>query len=198
MDSFIFNGDVAHLYPVLGWLQTKEAVCEKSSSLIDSHLHNRGSSYDKPQFWHAIWMKENTKQGHLVAWVLDCSISIFGWKFDKALFWFSVMCWTISMYLNRFTLLPTVKFQNVFYSESHVKCSWFCKLKSSFRKTVYMDVVYFSVQGTMICGGNLRQWDRMFPTIHLTTLQEPLWAAILGLHVTLTDPKLLYYSACFW
>jgi hypothetical protein len=36
---------------------------------------------------------------------------------------FSVLCCTISTYFHRFTLLASVKFKNVFCSESHFNCS---------------------------------------------------------------------------
>jgi hypothetical protein len=58
---------------------------------------------------------------HFVPRVPECSISTSGRKWDKALPSFSVLCCTISTQFHRFTLLPRVRFQNMFTSKANFK-----------------------------------------------------------------------------
>jgi hypothetical protein len=69
-----------------------------------------------------------------VTCVWKYSISILEWKWDNALFRFSILCCTISTHFHRFTSLASVRFQNVFCSESHLNCGWVPNFKPSFLK----------------------------------------------------------------
>jgi hypothetical protein len=91
------------------------------------HLQDRPNNY-KRKLYTLI-----TNLTQTVAQLMECPIlSTFGKKWHNALFWLSVMCWIISTYFRRFTLLANVRYKNVFCSESHLNCSWFPNFKPSF------------------------------------------------------------------
>jgi hypothetical protein len=66
-------------------------------------------------------MVQDVKQ--FIAWVLECDICTFGWKWGNALSWFSIMFCILCTYFHKFTLLSSVKCQNVFCSGWHLNCS---------------------------------------------------------------------------
>jgi hypothetical protein len=68
---------------------------------------------------------------YIIAWVLGCSNSTFGWKWDNVHFWFSVVCCTTMTQLHR---LACVWCHNVFCSELHLNCRWIPDFKPSFLK----------------------------------------------------------------
>lgn len=57
-------------------------------------------------------------------------------------FFYSLCCVTTS--LNTFTLLSSVRFQNVFCSNLRLNCKWFSNIKCCFHKL--MDIVHFSTR----------------------------------------------------
>jgi hypothetical protein len=60
------------------------------------------------------------------------SISAFGRNWGNALFLFSVVRCTISTYFHTFTLLTSVRFQNVFCSKVHLNFSSFTQIQTHF------------------------------------------------------------------
>jgi hypothetical protein len=84
------------------------------------------------QTWGPVRSQRRTLQlchqgRHVVAWILLFSVSTFERKRSNELFWFSILCFTVSTYFPRVALLASVWIQNMFCSESHVNSSWFPK-----------------------------------------------------------------------
>lgn len=78
-------------------------------------------------------LSENQDKWHIVASGLWCSVSTFMWKWDTLLL-FAILCCTATKYFHSFALPSGMRFQNVFCSKSHLKCSWFPNFKPCFLK----------------------------------------------------------------
>jgi hypothetical protein len=135
----------------LSWKSKNSLVCVDTSN-INEHITWR-AHLQTLQYYHngklRTWYKNRDLENyeprisklhsfslfvHFVARVLECSISTFGRKWDNAIFWFSVLCCTISTHFHRFPFLASVRFHNVFYSPSHLNCNRFLNFKPSFSK----------------------------------------------------------------
>jgi hypothetical protein len=72
---------------------------------------------------------------HIIVWVSECSLFTSGQKWHNALFWFFVLCCSISIYFHTFILNASTRNWNDFCSKPRLNWSWFPNLKSSFPVT---------------------------------------------------------------
>jgi hypothetical protein len=145
--SMKMSGSLAEIWP--GYLSDKKAIvlplqyCSRSPE----RETNPGPCACPTPYLRTLCRRVR----RIVACILEFTVSSFERKRDNGLSWFSVLCFTISTYFPRFTLLASVWFQNVFCFKSNLNCSWFPNFKPVSRKFVLMDIMHFSTQVTVFC-----------------------------------------------